>query len=177
MERDKVAELYKKYSLTKTDIFNHKHYLIITRSGIEKIQAIEQIKVKFEVVRAEKDFAVVKAIGNGNFETFGSAIKGVDFASGNTNSWYLMEIAEKRALSRIILKVTGLYSHGFYGEDESETFKATKKTPEEKLEEIQELYLEKSDKLSAKDLADLDRIINEKEVNSYDKVLRNLKKL
>ena len=56
-------------------------------------------------------------------------------------------------------------------------YKSTRKTPEEKLEEIQELYLEKSDKLSAKDLADLDRIINEKEVNSYDKVLRNLKKL
>jgi hypothetical protein len=56
-------------------------------------------------------------------------------------------------------------------------YKSTRKTPEEKLEEIQELYLEKSDKLTAKDLADLDRIINEKEVNSYDKVLRNLKKL
>ena len=56
-------------------------------------------------------------------------------------------------------------------------YKSTRKTPEEKLEEIQELYLENSDKLSTKDLADLDRIINEKEVNSYDKVLRNLKKL
>ena len=56
-------------------------------------------------------------------------------------------------------------------------YKSTRKTPEDKLEEIQELYLEKSDKLSAKDLADLDRIINEKEVNSYDKVIRNLKKL
>lgn len=39
---------------------------------------------------------------------------------GNTDSWYVLEIAEKRALSRAILKVTGLYEHGFFGEDENE---------------------------------------------------------
>ena len=37
--REKIAELYKKYNLTAEDVYKHKHYLIITRSGIEKIMA------------------------------------------------------------------------------------------------------------------------------------------
>ena len=41
MNRDKIKELYAKYELTPSDVFKHQHYLIITRSGIEKIQAIE----------------------------------------------------------------------------------------------------------------------------------------
>ena len=121
MNRERLAELYKKYELTKDDIFKHQHYLIITRSGIEKIQGIEQIKVKYEVIRCEPDFAVFKAY-NDNLETFGSAKHG-DFKNGNTNSWYIAEMAEKRALSRLVLKQTGFYELGVFGEDESEDFK------------------------------------------------------
>tara|TARA_R100001086_G_scaffold91296_1_gene45187 strand:- start:1093 stop:1464 length:372 start_codon:yes stop_codon:yes gene_type:complete len=121
MNREKLTEMYKKYDLTKDDVFKHKHYLIITRSGIEKIQGIENIKVNFDVIKCEKDFAVVKAY-NDTLETFGSAYKG-DYPIGNTNSWYVMELAEKRALSRIVLKQTGMYELGIFGEDESEDFK------------------------------------------------------
>ena len=121
MNREKLTEMYKKYDLTKDDVFKHKHYLIITRSGIEKIQGIEKIKVNFDVIKCEKDFAVVKAY-NDTLETFGSALKG-DYPIGNTNSWYVMELAEKRALSRIVLKQTGMYELGVFGEDESEDFK------------------------------------------------------
>jgi hypothetical protein len=35
-----------------------------------------------------------------------------------------MEIAEKRAMSRAVLKLAGLYELGHMGEDESESFKA-----------------------------------------------------
>lgn len=121
MNRERLAELYKKYELTKDDVFKHQHYLIITRSGIEKIQGIEKIKVKYEVIRCEPDFAVFKAY-NENLETFGSAKHG-DFKNGNTNSWYIAEMAEKRALSRLVLKQTGFYELGVFGEDESEDFK------------------------------------------------------
>ena len=130
MNREKIAELYKKYELTKDDVFKHQHYLIITRSGIEKIQAIEKISVKFEVVNCQPDFAAVKAY-NDKLETFGSALYGgkkqndqgkwVD--EGNTTSRYILEMAEKRALSRIVLKQTGFYELGVFGEDESEDFK------------------------------------------------------
>ena len=122
MERNKLVELYKKYNLEKTDVFKHQHYVIITRQGIEKIQAQEQIKIKFDVIKCEPNFAVVKAV-NENIETFGSAYKGASFKEGNTNSWFVMEMAEKRALSRAVLKLTGFYELGVFGEDESEDFK------------------------------------------------------
>lgn len=133
MERDKIAELYKKYELTEKDVFKHKHYLIITRSGIEKIQAIERITVMYDVIKCEPHFSAVKAY-NDKLETFGSALYGgkeqnkegkwVDL--GTTTSLYILEIAEKRALSRLVLKQTGFYELGVFGEDESEDFKQSK---------------------------------------------------
>jgi hypothetical protein len=32
-------------------------------------------------------------------------------------------MAEKRALSRVVLKIAGFYKHGVFGEDESDDFK------------------------------------------------------
>jgi len=129
MERNKLLELYKKYNLEKTDVFKHQHFVIITRQGIEKIQAQEKILIKFDVVKCETNFAVVKATAAINdkdkdvIQTFGSAYKGATFKEGNTNSWYVMEMAEKRALSRAVLKLTGFYQLGVFGEDESDDFK------------------------------------------------------
>jgi len=122
MNREKIAVLYKKYNLEKTDVFKHQHYLIITRQGIDKIQAIENIKINYEVIKCEPNFAVVKATTK-DLETFGSALKGESFKDGNTNSWYVMEMAEKRAMSRLVLKMCGFYELGVFGEDESEEFK------------------------------------------------------
>jgi hypothetical protein len=126
MNKEKLTVLYKKYNLTKDDVFKHQHYLIITRSGVDKIQAQAKININYEVIKCEKDFCVVKASANHlelSIETFGSALKGADFKNGNTNSWYVMEMAEKRAMSRAVLKLTGFYELGVFGEDESEDFK------------------------------------------------------
>ena len=126
MEREKLTVLYKKYQLTKTDVFKHQHYIIITRSGIDKIQAVAKVDIQYEVVKCETNFAVVKAIASMEsnvIETFGSALKGASYSDGNTNSWYVMEMAEKRAMSRAVLKLTGFYAEGVFGEDESEDFK------------------------------------------------------
>lgn len=126
MNRDKLVELYKKYDLTKDDVFKHQHYVIITRTGIDKIQAIEQIKIYYEVIQCTPNFAVMKAIANkedARVETFGSALKGESFKDGNCNSWYVAEMAEKRAMSRAVLKLTGFYELGVFGEDESDSFK------------------------------------------------------
>ena len=123
MNREKVKEKYIKYGLEETDVFKHQHYLIITRSGIEKIQAIENIKIDYEVVKSEANFAAVKAVAfkdKNEIQTFGSALKGNTFKEGNTNSWYVLEMAEKRAFSRAVLKLTGMYELGVMGEDESE---------------------------------------------------------
>jgi hypothetical protein len=126
MNKDKLIELYKKYGLTKDDVFKHQHYVIITRQGIDKIQAVEQMSVTYEVIRCEPNFSVFKASAEKDgkkIETFGSALKGDGYKDGNTNSWYVAEMAEKRAMSRAVLKLTGFYELGVFGEDESESFK------------------------------------------------------
>jgi len=127
MDRDKLLALYKKYELSKEDVYKHQHYVIITRQGIEKIQAKENISITYEVIRCEPNFAVIKATAwtkiEVSIETFGSALKGQDYKDGNCNSWYVAEMAEKRALSRAVLKLTGFYELGVFGEDESDDFK------------------------------------------------------
>lgn len=129
MNREKLLELYKKYDLQKEDVYKHQHYVIITRQGIEKIQAKENITITYEVVKCETNFAVFKANAylsakpNTILETFGSALKGDNYKDGNCNSWYVAEMAEKRALSRAVLKLTGFYELGVFGEDESDDFK------------------------------------------------------
>ena len=110
MNREKLIELYKHYELTSDDIFKHQHFTIITRSGIDKIQAKEKIFIDYEVIRCETNFSVVKANaskGDVKIQTFGSALKGASFKEGNTNSFYVIEIAEKRSMSRAILKLCG----------------------------------------------------------------------
>ena len=135
MRTEKIKEKYNQYGLDKDDVFRHQHYVIITRSGIDKIQAIENITIDYEVINCEKDFCVVKAnasmskhlLNNSSdrvakIQTFGSALKG-GFKDGNCNTWYVMEMAEKRAMSRAVLKLTGFYELGVFGEDEAEDFK------------------------------------------------------
>ncbi len=128
MKTEKIKEKYLHYNLDKDDVFKHQHYVIITRSGIDKIQAMENITIDYEVINCEKDFCVVKANalkGETSIQTFGSALKG-GFKDGNCNTWYVMEMAEKRAMSRAVLKLTGFYELGVFGEDESEDFKKNK---------------------------------------------------
>ena len=130
MNRDKLLELYKKYGLDKEDVFKHQHYVIITRTGIDKIQAIEQIQINYDVIKCEPKFAVFKANAEKineesivRVQTFGSALKGDNYKDGNCTSWYVAEMAEKRAMSRAVLKLTGFYELGVFGEDESDSFK------------------------------------------------------
>ena len=125
MKTEILKEKYIKYNLTKDDVFKHQHYIIITRSGIDKIQALENIRIRYEAVKCEPNFAAVRATaikGEVTIETFGSALKKV-VKNGNCNSWYVLEMAEKRAMSRAVLKLTGFYELGVFGEDESEEFK------------------------------------------------------
>jgi hypothetical protein len=123
MNKERLKELYEMCDLKPEHFFKHQHY---TRQGIDLIQAKAKIQINYEVIRCEPNFAVFKAIaskGAATIETFGSALKGVNYKDGNTNSWYLAEIAEKRAMSRACLKLSGFYELGIFGEDESESFK------------------------------------------------------
>ncbi len=117
---EQLRDLYTQCNLTKEDVHKHSHYTIITRTGIEKIQYAKGIKVTFEPIKTEREFCVVKAtatLKDEVIETFGSAAK------ETSHNKYFMEMAEKRALSRAVLKLTKAYSIGVFGEEEADDFK------------------------------------------------------
>ena len=121
MNKERLKELYEMYDLKPEHFFKHQHYTIITRQGIDKIQAKAKIQINYEVIRCEPNYAVFKAIaskGAANIETFGSALKGDTYKDSTTNSFYIAEMAEKRAMSRVVLKLTGFYALNAFSEDE-----------------------------------------------------------
>ena len=115
--------------IPKEDIFSKPNqWAIIKLTGIEKIQQRLNIRVVFDSVVIEKDFAVIKATATGRYDSvqsYGSATKG-KHPDGNVSHAYLVEMAEKRAKARAVLKLCGAYKYGVYSEDESEDFKQDK---------------------------------------------------
>ena len=88
--------------------------------------AKENIVITYDIIKCEPNFCVIQAEakkGEVKIETFGSALKGESFKDGNCTTFYVAEMAEKRAMSRAVLKLTGFYELGVFGEDESEDFK------------------------------------------------------
>lgn len=129
-KQERLNELYKKYKLSKEDTFRSPQgWTIITRSGIDAIQANAGIDISYEIVEyTPGQSASVKAKGSleeVNVETYGSAIVG-GYGKGTTKTLYTLEMAEKRAMSRAVLKLSGFYALGAFGEDESEDFKKGK---------------------------------------------------
>ena len=55
--------------------------------------------------------------GDKIIQTFGES------APNNTSNAYPVAMAEKRAMSRAVLKLTGFYELGHFGEDEADDFK------------------------------------------------------
>lgn len=123
--RERLRNHYKKYKLSEEDYytmeFGKTKIPIIKRTGIDKIQAIENIKINYDCIEytpgisaATKATATLKDL---MIESFGEAN-----TKNNKNS-YPLAMAEKRAMSRVILKLTGFYELGAYGEDEFEESK------------------------------------------------------
>ena len=129
-----LTKLYLDASLVPEDTFNlefgKRKLAIITRSGIEKLAAHHQITVTFECIKLEAHFSAVKATGrmldeNGServIETFGSALHSAERKGGTTTQLYCLEISEKRAHSRVVLKLLNAYCHQVFSQDESESF-------------------------------------------------------
>ena len=128
-KRDRLNGLFQKYGLNPSeDSFKSPQgWTIITRNGIDKIQASAGIDIKYDVVVCERDFVVVKAKASLLsdreifLETFGEADRS---PKGNCRQNYPVAMAEKRAMSRAVLKLSGFYGiEGVYGQDESDDFK------------------------------------------------------
>jgi hypothetical protein len=121
-KKDILNRLFVENNLTDEDVFKHKFYNIITRSGIDKIQATNDIKIKYELMFNSSDlkYVIIKAtgtMGDQVIETFGECSP-----QNNSNS-YGVSMAEKRAMSRAVLKLAGFYQHQVFGEDEADAFK------------------------------------------------------
>jgi len=119
---EQLNALYKKYNLTSDDYFKHKFYTIITRSGIDKIQAAAGIEISYKLQFNSQDtkHIIIQAFAkmdDVSIETFGEA------SPSNTSNSYPVCMAEKRAMSRACLKLTGFYSLNVFSEDEADEFK------------------------------------------------------
>ena len=137
----KLKELYEKYNLTKDDFFKHKHYTIIKREGIDKLQAEADIRITYELLYHSPDCktAIVKATANKGptrIETFG------EVSPDNNHNQYPIAMAEKRAMSRAVLKLAGFYSEGVFGEDEIEDAKELPELPANKLDQAKKAIAE-----------------------------------
>ena len=120
--KDLLRRLFLDNNLTKEDVFKHKFYTIITRSGIDKIQAVQGIEIQYEIINLSDDHkhCLIKALGKKGdkiIQTFGEC------SPQNNSNAYPVSMAEKRAMSRIVLKLAGFYELGIFGEDESDDFK------------------------------------------------------
>lgn len=167
---DILNDLFKNYNLVydkdnpkDSDVFKTRNFTIITRGGIQKIQAALDIKSKYDVVFVDPFSIIIKGKfsyfrSQGDLveaETFGEAsvdrkqvvletisskrqlpdgtieeksqTEAVEIVlnKGNVQQSpaYIAAMAEKRALSRGVLQLAGLYEHGVFGEDEADAFK------------------------------------------------------
>tara|TARA_R100000808_G_C2101955_1_gene118757 strand:- start:356 stop:745 length:390 start_codon:yes stop_codon:yes gene_type:complete len=117
-----LNRLFVENNLTDEDYFKHKFYTIITRSGIDKIQASNSIEINYNLIYNSLDTkcVIIKAtarMGDKTIETFGES------SPMNTQNSYPVAMAEKRAMSRACLKLAGFYQNNVFGEDEADAFK------------------------------------------------------
>ncbi|KKL47606.1 hypothetical protein LCGC14_2333870 [marine sediment metagenome] len=132
-DRAMFKTLAEKYGLTKDHFFKHKHYTIITRSGIDQIIAAANISITYEKeadqCSQDHKYFLVKAIGtmgDRTVESYG------EVSPDNNKMAYPVSMSEKRGASRVALKLAGLYALGIFGEDEAEDFKRSFDSPASK---------------------------------------------
>jgi len=132
----RFRELTDLYGLNKDDFFKAPQgFVIITRTGIEKIQRglglIVQYEVESSLCDVSKGIYVIKAVAlqigkttnerTGKIEETQRLVETYGEASPkNCRNAYPVAMAEKRALSRAVLKSADLYELGVFGEDEIE---------------------------------------------------------
>ena len=128
-KQETLRALFDQNGLDKEDIFvlemGAKKIPIRTRTGIEKIQAKDNMKINFDLVYHSDDCktAIVKASGvMGESDTFVSIETYGEVSAQNSTNKYPIAMAEKRALSRCVLKLSGFYAYGVFGELESDEF-------------------------------------------------------
>ena len=124
-KNDKLKRLFEENGLVAEDVHKDKRgFIIITRTGIDKIVSRNNITVAYEVINmdVEKSICVLRAaatmkVGNDvrNAMSFGEASDANLMGGGKK---FPVAMAEKRAMSRVVLKIAGFYEQGVFGQDE-----------------------------------------------------------
>lgn len=131
-KKKQFRDLRDRYGLTNDQFFKSpQEWIIIKRDGVDQIIAKAGINVDFEVVEyTPSTSAAVKATGTldgRTVQSYGEAVRG-KYPEGNSNTSYILAMAEKRGMSRVVLKLTGFYALGVFSEDEADDFDRTKST-------------------------------------------------
>ena len=128
--KEALRRLFETNGLVQEDVYKDKRgFVIITRSGIDKIVSKKGITVAYEVVvmdleKPEKPNVVLKAVATmkinktevRNMMSFGEASEANLMGGGKK---FPVAMAEKRAMSRVVLKIAGFYEQGgVFGQDE-----------------------------------------------------------
>jgi len=121
-KEETLKRLFLENGLVKEDVYKDKRgFVIITRTGIDKIVSKQNIAIAYEPVIMTQEWVVLKATGSLDGKnskvvmTFGEASDSNLMGGGKK---FPVAMAEKRAMSRVVLKLTGFYEQGVFGQDE-----------------------------------------------------------
>jgi len=132
-KEETLKRLFIENGLVKEDVYKDKRgFVIITRTGIDKIVSKKNIVVAYEPVIMQKDWVVMRATATmqttnkiyvkgkpqqelRNVMSFGEASEDNLMGGGKK---FPVAMAEKRAMSRVVLKIAGFYEQGVFGQDE-----------------------------------------------------------
>jgi hypothetical protein len=122
--KDALRRLFLDNNLVEEDVYKDKRgFVIITRTGIDKIVSKQGITVAYDVIKLDADGVVIKAVATmktknkevRNMMSFGEASDANLMGGGKK---FPVAMAEKRAMSRVVLKIAGFYEQGVFGQDE-----------------------------------------------------------
>jgi hypothetical protein len=125
-KKETLRRLFTENNLVEEDVYKDKRgFVIITRTGIDKIVSKQNIQVIYEPVIMQTDWVVIKAVASmkiGSKETDIRNMMSFGEASDNNlmggGKKFPVAMAEKRAMSRVVLKIAGFYEQGVFGQDE-----------------------------------------------------------
>ena len=126
--KEALTRLFLENGLVKEDVHKDpRGFVIITRSGIDKIVSKQGITVAYEplLLELKKDNinVVIRAAASMQSKN-NKAINMMSFGEASDNNLmggakkFPVAMAEKRAMSRVVLKIAGFYEQGAFGQDE-----------------------------------------------------------
>tara|TARA_R100001463_G_scaffold110942_5_gene165816 strand:- start:454 stop:849 length:396 start_codon:yes stop_codon:yes gene_type:complete len=120
-KKESLRRLFTENGLVQEDVYKDKRgFVIITRTGIDKIVSNRGIRLSYEPIVMQKDWVVLRCVGEMSdgqkrVESFGESSK--ENTMGLAGK-FPVAMAEKRAKSRAVLMLTGFYEQGVFGQDE-----------------------------------------------------------